>query len=66
MTTPRIPKIHFPWRGLKKGEGFFVPALDIETTTTYGERSALHFKASMKTLIGVKDGKFGILFIRTR
>lgn len=66
MSSRQVPKIHYPWADTPKGGGFFVPTLDTELTIEHGEKSSLHFRYTIKTVLGVLDGKYGVLFIRRR
>lgn len=56
--------IHYPWQTLKRGEGFFVPGLDVDEIRERGLKAALRFRYKMKATPGIKDGKLGIWFIR--
>ena len=59
-----MPK-HFPWETLEKGQGFFVPALDLEAMREAGLRAAV----SVRVLDGratycLHEGLIGVLFHR--
>ena len=57
--------MHLPWKHLKKGQGFFVPCLDVETVKTNGLQSALHYRLfDAKATVGIKAGLIGVLFYR--
>lgn len=66
MSSYTPVKVHFPWDSVKKHDGFFVPTLDVVTTIEQGTKAALHRKYISKVLVGVRGGRFGVLFIRTR
>ena len=55
----------FPWERLSKGEGFFIPALDLELLREAGLKAAVKarvFDARAKP--SIFKGKLGILFYR--
>ena len=56
--------INYPWQTLNKGEGFFVPGLDVEKIRERGLKAALPFRYRVKATPGIKDGKLGVWFIR--
>jgi len=49
---------------LNKGEGFFVPGLDVEKIRERGLKAALPFRYRVKATPGIKDGKLGVWFTR--
>lgn len=59
-------KILYPWTILREREGFFVPGLNVEKIRERGLMSALPFRYPVKATIGIKDGKLGVWFTRTR
>jgi len=57
--------IKYPWSQLEKGQGFFVPCLDLEKTKEEGLKasvSARRFDA--KAYVGTFKGRLGVLFVR--
>ena len=56
---------HYPWAKLEKGQGFFVPALDLEAVRQAGLLAAvpLHLKDARCTF-GIRQGRLGVLFYR--
>jgi len=57
--------IKYPWSQLEKGQGFFVPCLDIKQTKEEGLKAAVSVRVfDAKTKAGVIAGKYGILFFR--
>jgi hypothetical protein len=57
---------NYPWHRLARGEGFFVPALDVERVIFEGMRAALpyRFRDAPKYKIGVYKGRLGVMFYR--
>lgn len=53
----------YPWSRLKKGEGFFIPSLDPETTRRELLIDALKHRVYGKATVGIKGGKLGVLFV---
>ena len=61
MTTLRS----YPWTRLKKGQGFFVPALDLDAAREAGLRAAVRAKVTdAKTLYCIREEQLGVLFYR--
>lgn len=58
--------MHFPWLDTPVKGGFFVPSLKLEETKNLGLRAAIYHKVGAKATFGVKDGKLGVWFARTR
>lgn len=56
----------YPWNKLKAGEGFFIPSLNPERTIRDGRKAAFQYNPRMRIeeRVGVKDGLYGVLFIR--
>jgi len=56
---------HYPWEHLEKGQGFFVPALDLEAVRQAGLLAAvpLHIKDA-RAQFGIRQGRLGVLFFR--
>lgn len=55
----------YPWSVVKKGQGFFVPALDLEAATEAGLRAAVraHLKDA-RAVPCVRQGLLGVWFYR--
>jgi hypothetical protein len=47
--------IQYPWQQLKKGQGFFVPALDTEKAKEEGLKAALTARVKGKAYVGIRD-----------
>lgn len=61
----KILKINYPWSRLDKGQGFFVPCLDIQKTKEAGLKAAVSVRVfDAKTKVGIIAGRYGILFFR--
>ena len=55
----------FPWQRLEKGQGFFIPCLDLEKVRLFGLNQALHHRVfNAKAYPGVRDGLIGVWFYR--
>lgn len=56
---------HYPWDKLEKGQGFFVPALDLEAERRAGLLAAvpLHLKDARAAFV-IRRGKLGVFFYR--
>lgn len=55
----------YPWKQLKRGQGFFVPCLDGVAVYEEGLRAAVSVRVlDAKAKIGIIKGKFGVLFVR--
>lgn len=54
--------VRYPWSRLKKGEGFFIPSLDPETTRRELLLDALRHRVYGKATVGIKNEKLGVLF----
>jgi hypothetical protein len=56
---------HYPWDRLEKGQGFFVPALDLEAVRQAGLLAAvpLHIKDA-RAQFGIRQGRLGVYFYR--
>ena len=57
----------YPWNKLKAGEGFFIPSLNPERTIREGRKAAFQYNPRMRIedRVGVRDGLYGVLFIRS-
>jgi len=56
--------IQYPWTQLKKGEGFFVPSLDLEKTKELGLRASVRHRIKAHARFGIKEGRIGVWFYR--
>jgi protein subunit release factor B len=56
--------IQYPWQQLKKGQGFFVPALDTEKAKEEGLKAALTARVKGKAYVGIKSKQLGVVFVR--
>lgn len=56
---------HYPWSRLKKGQGFFVPALDLNAEREAGLLAAVKVKVKdARAVPCINRGLFGLLFYR--
>ena len=57
--------IRYPWKGLEKGQGFFVPCLDTEAMKEWGLKKAFSLRIlDAHASVGILDGKLGVMFYR--
>lgn len=57
--------VRWPWEHVKKGQGFFVPCLDMERTREDGLGAAVKARVlDAKCIETVHDGAIGLLFYR--
>lgn len=57
--------ISYPWSQLEKGQGFFVPALDLEATREAGLLAAVRARVrDARAEPCVRQGQLGVLFYR--
>ena len=55
--------MRYPWKRLKRGQGFFVPCLDTEAVKADGLQQALRYRLFIaKARVGIKDGLIGVFF----
>lgn len=55
--------IRYPWKGLERGQGFFVPCLDTDAIRREGLNQALKFRVFMaKAVPCIRDGRIGVWF----
>lgn len=59
----RPTRVKYPWEEIKRGQWFFVPALDLEATRELGLRYAVLNRARAKAHAGILNGRIGILFV---
>jgi hypothetical protein len=59
-------KVIYPLADLKVGEAFFVPGLDVQKVKEGGMSAALQYRYRMKAVVGIKEGRLGVLFVRQR
>lgn len=58
-------QVNYPWATLSRGEGFFVPSLDVEKTKAEGLGKALGYHLfDARADVGIKDGLIGVWFFR--
>lgn len=57
-------KNSYPWKQLKKGQGFFIPCLDTDKVYEEGLKAALAARVKGKAAVGLHTGRLGILFWR--
>ena len=58
-------QVRYPWVTLNRGEGFFVPSLDVEKTKAEGLGKALGFHLfDARATIGIRTGLMGVWFFR--
>ncbi len=56
---------HYPWDQLEKGQGFFVPALDLEAVRQAGLLAAVPLRVKdARAKFGIRRGQLGVLFYR--
>ena len=56
---------YYPWQKLEKGQGFFVPALDLNAEREAGLRAAVPCKIKdAQAVFALHQGKIGVLFCR--
>lgn len=56
---------HYPWTEVEKGQGFFVPALDLEAEREAGLRAAVKVRVlDARATYCLRDGLIGVLFHR--
>jgi len=56
---------YFPWDRLDRGQGFFVPALDLDAMREAGLLAAVPLRLKdARAAYGIKDGQLGVLFYR--
>lgn len=57
--------VRYPWKQLKRGQGFFVPCVDTAKTTEEGLKAAVSARVfDAVTKVGVIGGRLGVLFCR--
>jgi hypothetical protein len=60
-------QVLYPWQQLEKGQSFFVPCLDTQPVREEGLRKALGLRLyDARATVGVKHGKLGVIFYRTK
>lgn len=57
-------KTIYPWKQLKRGQGFFVPCLDTDKVYEEGLKAAVAAKVPGKAYVGILTGRLGVLFQR--
>ena len=57
--------IHYPWQQLERGQGFFVPCLDVERIREEGLREAVKCRVKdARAVSGIHRGLMGVMFSR--
>jgi hypothetical protein len=57
--------IHYPWEQTEKGQGFFIPCLDIEEVREEGLKKALSLRMlDARGVTGIRKGFTGVWFYR--
>ena len=59
----RATPLNYPWEGIKHGQWFFVPALDLDATREFGLCRAVENKVRAKAIYGIFNGRLGVLFL---
>jgi hypothetical protein len=55
----------FPWRSVERGQGFFIPCIDIEEVRQAGLKEALRCRIlDAQTRPSIRDGRLGVWFYR--
>ena len=58
-------QVNYPWATLNRGEGFFVPCLDVEKVKAEGLGKALGYHLfDARASVGIKGGLMGVWFFR--
>jgi hypothetical protein len=56
----------FPWDRLERGQGFFVPALDLEAVREAGLLAAVPLRLKdARAMYAIRQGRLGVFFYRT-
>lgn len=57
--------VHYPWKTLEKGQGFFVPCLDVEAVRQDGLKAALKLRLlDARAVACIRGGLIGVWFFR--
>lgn len=65
MSSPSFYNSLFPWPQLEKGQGFFIPCLDLEKVRLFGLNQALNHRVfDAQAYPGVRGGLIGVWFFR--
>jgi hypothetical protein len=55
----------YPWNKVERGQGFFVPALDLAKEREAGLRAAVqHHLTDARAVYTISTGRLGVLFYR--
>ncbi len=61
----KVSSIHFPWEKLEKGQGFFIPCLDVDAMRELGlKKATLSRVLDARAKTGIYQGFTGVLFYR--
>lgn len=56
---------HYPWAKVEKGQGFFVPALDLEAVRRAGLLAAVPLRLKdARAVFVIRRGQLGVFFYR--
>lgn len=56
---------NYPWDKVEKGQGFFVPALDLDAVRLAGLKAAVRYRyTDMDAMYVIMQGQLGVLFFR--
>lgn len=57
--------IHYPWKQLERGQGFFVPCLDTAAIREEGLKEAVKLRLlDARATPGIRNGLIGVWFYR--
>jgi hypothetical protein len=57
----KYSRLRLPWKQLEKGQGFFVPCLDLEKTQEHGLKQAVSERLfDARATPGIVDGFIGV------
>ena len=57
--------IRYPWRQIERGQGFFIPCLDIDAVREEGLKKALSVRMlDARGVTGIRNGFTGVWFYR--
>lgn len=58
--------VKFPWHRVERGQGFFIPALDVDACIKAGLLAAIpfRFRDRARASVGIYEGRLGVMFYR--
>lgn len=62
----KIPWVKYPWSKTERGQGFFVPCLNVHAIRAEGLRAAMPLRIKAQAEIGTRRGMLGVWFTRLR